>query len=99
MPHRTFSDASGRVWDVWSVVPNVYSQRAADADAAPTEFPRAHEAFTDPRWANGWLAFQTSGEKRRLSPIPDTWMQLDDTGLEQLCAAAALVQPSRRLVE
>lgn len=51
------------------------------------------------RWASGWLAFETKGEKRRLSPYPDVWANMPDDELEQLCRQAAPVKPSRRLIE
>jgi hypothetical protein len=101
MSHRVFSDSSGRRWDVWSVVPNLSTDPTSGADGATHGDPGPNEplAFTDPRWVNGWLAFQTPGEKRRLSPIPEAWMELGDADLEQLCIDAVRVQPSRRLIE
>jgi len=53
----------------------------------------------DEQWANGWLAFKTRGEKRRLAPVPDDWLTADETRLEDLCTAAVVVQAPRRLVE
>ena len=36
----------------------------------------------------GWLAFETEGEKRRLWPVPRYWDRLDGAELAQLCAQA-----------
>jgi len=53
----------------------------------------------DPQWMDGWLAFQTRGERRRLAPYPELWAHLDDAHLEELCNDAQLVGGSRRLIE
>jgi hypothetical protein len=31
---------------------------------------------------DGWLAFESESERRRLSPIPDDWMRCNDEALE-----------------
>lgn len=53
----------------------------------------------DERWVDGWLAFKTRGEKRRLAPYPEDWSTVDDARLEELCNAAVVVQAPRRLIE
>jgi hypothetical protein len=47
--------------------------------------------------ADGWLAFQSKGERRRLAPIPERWHEVDDSGLIALCRKAKKVprRPSR----
>jgi hypothetical protein len=50
-------------------------------------------------WANGWLAFETKGEKRRLLRFPDDWSAMSDEGLRELCRLASLVKPSSRRVD
>ncbi len=52
-----------------------------------------------PELVLGWLAFEADHEKRRLYPVPQSWEQLDTTGLEQLLAEATPVIPPRRLLE
>ena len=47
----------------------------------------------------GWLAFETSREKRRLTPFPDDWANLSDAELLELLGKAAAVKRSRRLIE
>jgi hypothetical protein len=50
-------------------------------------------------WANGWLAFETRGQKRRLAKYPADWESLSDEALDDLCTTATEVTPPRRLVE
>jgi hypothetical protein len=46
---------------------------------------------------NGWLCFESRSEKRRLSPIPDAWHELDERRLMGLLASARAVKPTPRL--
>lgn len=51
-------------------------------------------------WANGWLVFETRGEKRRLAPYPAGWSVASDAELLQLMRTrATLVPAARRLAE
>lgn len=34
---------------------------------------RPTSAQVRPEFADGWLTFESEGEKRRLSPVPDGW--------------------------
>jgi hypothetical protein len=47
-------------------------------------------------FAYGWLCFETSGEKRRLAPVPEGWDRADDETIEQWCCVAkpAVRRPS-----
>ena len=47
----------------------------------------------------GWLTFETGREKRRLTPFPQGWENLSDAELLDLLDNAAVVKPSRRLIE
>ena len=47
----------------------------------------------------GWLAFESTGERRRLSPIPADWEHASDPELERWCRSAAAAAPPRRLIE
>lgn len=62
----------------------------------PDRFPRV-------RLGNGldggWLAFESTGERRRLSPIPSGWDQASESELERLCRRAAAAAVPRRLIE
>jgi hypothetical protein len=71
--HRLFDDASGVRWDVWAVYPE---GRPAQLSALPTTFQ------------TGWLVFESTGEKRRLSPIPSDWQSLPLDELQRLCERA-----------
>lgn len=44
---------------------------------------------------SGWLCFDSGPEKRRLSPIPDRWQELDDDRLRQLADTAERSRPRR----
>ena len=48
---------------------------------------------------NGWLAFESSGERRRLAPIPAGWEAATERELEQLCRSATVRGTLRRLIE
>jgi hypothetical protein len=47
----------------------------------------------------GWLAFVSSGQKRRLAPYPRHWRTIDDGELERLCSAARVARPTGLAVE
>jgi len=42
-------------------------------------------------WTNGWLVFESTGEKRRLSRYPDDWSAMSDDGLRNLLNTAKLL--------
>jgi hypothetical protein len=80
--HRLFDDGRGVSWDVWAVYPE---GRPSQHSALPGTFQ------------SGWLVFESSAEKRRLSPIPSGWLTLPLNELEQLCEqASAASRPARR---
>lgn len=72
--HRLFDDGRGVSWDVWAVYPE---GRPSQLSALPGTFQ------------SGWLVFESSTEKRRLSPIPSGWMTLPLTELRKLCEEAS----------
>lgn len=48
----------------------------------------------------GWLAFKSTSERRRLSPIPPGWEKASESELAALCARASAAAGShRRLIE
>jgi hypothetical protein len=49
-------------------------------------------------FATGWLAFESASERRRLSPIPPGWDQLDEPVLADLCSKAKTVTVRRRRI-
>ena len=46
---------------------------------------------------NGWLAFESSNERRRLAPIPAGWENVPEQELESLCRNATTTGAVRRL--
>lgn len=91
------------MWQVWTVHPSFAERR--QGKPAPTSLRLDRRRRKEPRapigsqWTNGWLAFETAGEKRRLAAYPEDWETLTDEALEALCRDATKVAPSRRLVE
>ena len=47
-----------------------------------------------PGLENGWLCFESNGERKRLAPVPDAWETADDMTLAALCNFATKVIPS-----
>lgn len=109
MPIRSFRTDEGVTWQVWNVMPGRrdiperrmgYDRRSPDPVIRYTGPERRASAdrrqplpFLSPDLATGWLAFECSTEKRRLTPIPQRWEQLPDTELARLCAEARPVVP------
>jgi len=104
MAHRVFRDEQGRVWHAWTVKPDAVDRRITPAapGSVAVERRKRHEyrvKMAAP-WANGWLVFETRGEKRRLAPYPPSWSSASDAELLQLMRArATLVPVPRRLSE
>lgn len=67
--HRHFIDDDGTEWMVRAVLP-------AERDARQARLLGSFQ--------HGWLAFECTWGKRRLSPIPEHWESLDDSGLRDL---------------
>lgn len=99
MAHRTFVDGTGVTWIVWDVSPDRIAQhqserRARDRRVAESSFPgperRAGERRGQlrPEMSQGWLAFRSGRELRRLVPIPAGWFQMSDPELDALCRTA-----------
>jgi len=105
MAHREFRGSDGRHWAVWSVQPEYAERRSADAaaDVPRKKERRGHTEYRVPlatKYSNGWLCFETKGEKRRLAPFPESWDNLGDEKLNALCETATRVEhATRRLVE
>lgn len=78
--HRVFTDDQGVVWSVWSVQP---------AQHEDERHSRLRGSYS-----KGWLAFESTIGKRRLSPIPSGWVELDDVELRRLCEIA---EPARQI--
>jgi hypothetical protein len=89
---------------VWLVHPSAAERRFVDRRASEADHARTVErrsglerrggvrksprASVAEQFAQGWLCFETSGEKRRLAPVPELWDRADDETLEQWCGVA-----------
>jgi hypothetical protein len=95
MAHRRLQDDGGRWWDVWDTRPTIIDRRAGrdrrtrgrNRDDRRTKSEA--RVTVDPEYRNGWLAFQSGEEWRRLAPVPDSWETLPDAELRVLLIKAA----------
>ena len=98
--HRQFSDRQGRTWQVWEVIPTFAERRVLQKVVAverrSATMPRASLPV---EMREGWLAFETKGERRRLAPTPVGWELLSDRELAELVQNATPVGRVRRLIE
>lgn len=90
MAHREITDSFGIRWQVFEVRPTLLPPRPSATGGGE----RIRPAFLD-----GWLAFRSDTERRRVVPIPDRWDDLADEELVSLCARAERVGAPRRLIE
>lgn len=104
MALREFTDDRGERWRVWEVHPRLLERRHADD---PSKRPAVERRRTpqlrvkpsDPAMTEGWLTFDSRGERRRICPIPAGWEHSDDAELRRLLARAIPVGRTGRLVE
>lgn len=87
MTHRKIKDGDGRSWDVWEVYPSAVERRmsgeypaVAPSDAVKRE-RREVRLLVPAELQQGWLAFQSGEERRRVAPIPENWTALGDSAL------------------
>jgi len=79
---REFTDSVGATWTVREITPGPMP-------------PKLSELLGDERRKGGWLLFLSStGEKRRLAPVPVSWAGLSDRELEGYCMRARRVPPA-----
>jgi hypothetical protein len=76
--HRILRDKHGVRWDVFAVYTN--------AGIAARWHLRAP-------YSQGWLCFDSLGEKRRLAPVPPQWYRLGNSQLVALGEIAEVVPP------
>ena len=95
--HRQFTDGEGRSWDVWEVIPQHAERREAHTDV-PLErrLDNKPRASLPVEMRDGWLAFESRHERRRLAPAPLGWELLSDRELVELLERATLVSKVRR---
>ena len=101
MAHRRVQDDSGRWWDVWDTRPTIIDRRGGRerrsgkrvaGDRRQKSEPRVS---VDPEFREGWLAFQSDAEWRRVAPIPDAWDTLSDRKLLDLLNRATSTEARR----
>lgn len=112
-PHRNFRDDDDKEWTAWDVIPSWAERRRGERRATGPGRPlatgerRLHDrrrhpgiriALT-PRLANGWLAFESTDERRRLAPIPAEWHLMSEERLRALWRDAERRPRRRRLLE
>lgn len=68
--HRIFEDVRGKRWHAFAVQA---SESMSDRAGLPEEFRQ------------GWLAFESKDELRRVAPIPSNWAELPTDELRLLC--------------
>src|SRR5687768_11725580 len=86
MSLRTFTDREGVDWQVWDVLPSQPEliERRKRRESLPAE----QERRAGPALAEGWLAFESDKDRRRLAPIPAGWETASDNQLLEWCAQA-----------
>jgi hypothetical protein len=85
---RGFTDSTGVEWRVWEVFPN-------DVGNAPSSESFTRTTLKDTAYAEGWLCFESTDQKRRLAPIPVGWQYKDLPVLEQFLSKATPVSARR----
>ena len=99
---REFTDVLGNQWMVWEVYPRLIERRLLRERRAlgRRSLDRRHELVGRPtlprQILGGWLAFQSSHERRRVMPVPDDWDDLADRELRSLLAVSKLSSRPRR---
>ena len=103
MGSRVFRDSQGIEWQTWDVVPQLAERRGTErrrGEAGVAVVAEERRRPADRRVIvgrrpllsagldNGWLCFEASSEKRRLTPIPRDWLRCDDDCLERYCRQA-----------
>ena len=78
MAVRDFVDETGLKWRVWPVLRSSIHPKTA-----------AEDYLGD--YGDGWLCFESGGERRRLARYPDDWDKMTDQDLCKLLSTAALV--------
>ncbi len=111
-PHRTFHDDTARLWNAWDVVPmwgerryherreHLEQRRSAERRRQERRRYRGLRIALPPQLAQGWIAFESGDERRRLAPIPPGWHELTEEQLVELWRVAEPLPPRRkRLIE
>ncbi len=109
MAYRTFVDSDAAYWQVWDVQPTRIEQRRSDRRHAIASRWRGEERrmggdrrltsqkriMLSSGFSEGWLTFESSTEKRRLTPIPSNWDSCPDAVLRSWCMRAKPIGKTR----
>jgi len=77
---RTFVDKNGAEWRVYAVGTSAGTHRWT---------------YLPEEYINGWLCFDSTVGKRRLTPVPPRWREMSDGELETLKSTAQPVSRTR----
>jgi hypothetical protein len=106
MAYRNFVDSDGMEWQAWDVLPKAVERRITNRRflREALSFPERRHADrrrVNGRWTpltsglrDGWLCFDASGIRRRLTPIPPDWEECPVPKLERYCRSAIPVRIS-----
>lgn len=103
MALREYTDSAGREWLVWSVAPHRgerrsgRERRSGSSEPVPVErrvLADRRRRTMDPILLNGWLCFESGGDRRRLSPVPPDWAECDVGRLQLYQAVAEPARPA-----
>lgn len=99
MSHRVIVDSQGTAWDVWAVSPAALERRVevevASESPAPERRRQSRRILVADALQDGWLAFQSLYEKRRLAPLPVGWSDASDETLREYLRRSVVV-PARK---
>lgn len=75
---KTFRDSSNQQWTVFEVRRQIRADGNTGGDLS----------YLPSGYNSGWLCFENSAAKKRLTQYPDNWREFTDTELERLLGAA-----------
>lgn len=95
MTTRRITDADGALWIVWQVTPATRPRRDADTEPIAINWVRKMATPETQRdgYTDGWLAFKSVAERRRLTPFPKGWAWQSDEELLALLEKSMPAQP------
>lgn len=97
VPGRQFTDRMGVRWRVSEIADAVTDdaaprERRSEARSVQRRLPKTRQLATRPLQL-AWLCFESSLERRSVSPVPPRWQQLPDDELEDLLGDSIIVPP------
>ena len=100
MAFRTFRDTHGQEWEVWEVHPTLTERRVSTQPVLVERRRNDQGRVSLPRqMRTGWLAFQSTAERRRVVPPPDSWEAMSDAELVDLLQQATPRPKPPRLID